>query len=207
MPTEFEATFIDINKNKLRKKLEEAGAKLLQPEILMRRVIFDLGPKRFVRVRDEGDNITMSYKQVDNLTLNGTKEICVNVSNYEDAIELLKHAGLEPKANQETLRETWELDKVEITIDTWPWLPTYVEIEGKNAESTIKVAEKLGFIMSDAHYGSVNEIYKIYYDVTDRDINYCPVIKFIEIPEWLEKKRRPGVEFGIVDSEENLNYN
>lgn len=42
MKPEIEATFIDINKDELRKKLKQAGAKLLQPEVLMKRVVFDL---------------------------------------------------------------------------------------------------------------------------------------------------------------------
>ncbi len=190
MPTEIEATFIDINKDELREKLKQTGAELVQPELLMRRVIFDTGPNSFVRVRDESGKITLSYKQVNDLTLSGTKEICVEVNNYEDTIELLKHAGLKAKADQETLRETWVLDEVEVTIDTWPWLPSYTEIEGKTEESVKSVVEKLGFTMKDAHYGSVDEIYKIYYDVTNADINYCPEIKFTEIPQWLAEKRR-----------------
>ena len=42
MKPEIEATFIDINKDELRKKLKQAGAKLLQPEVLMKRVVFGL---------------------------------------------------------------------------------------------------------------------------------------------------------------------
>lgn len=190
MPSEIEATFIDVNKDGLREKLRSVGAELIQPEILMKRVIFDLGPRRFARVRDEGDKITMSYKQLDELTLDGMKEICLNVSNYEDAIEFLKHIGLEAKADQETLRETWRLDGAEITIDTWPWLPTFSEIEGTSPENVASVAEKLGLKMEDAHYGAVDEIYKLYYDVTNDDINYCPEIKFTEIPQWLSEKRK-----------------
>lgn len=207
MPTEIEATFINIDKDTMRKKLREVGAELVQPEILMRRVIFDLGPGSFARVRDEGDKITMSYKQVDDLSLSGTKEICVNVSNYEDTINLLKHVGLKAKADQETLRETWELDGAEITLDTWPWLPSYVEIEGKSEGNVKQAAEKLGFKMEDAHYGSVDQVYKIYYNVTSEDINYCPVIKFMKIPEWLAKKRRADVKFGEVDSNGKVHYN
>ena len=39
---EIEATFINIDKDQLRAKLKELGAKLLQPETLMRRTIFDM---------------------------------------------------------------------------------------------------------------------------------------------------------------------
>ena len=190
MQPEIEATFIEINKDELRQKIQAAGGKLLQPETLMRRVIFNLDDHSYLRVRDEGNRIVMTYKNVESLSLSGTKEINVEVNSYQDTIDLLKASGLRAKAAQETLREEWELDGVELDIDTWPWLPSYVEIEGHSEASVTKVANKLGFDMQDAHYGSVDQIYKIYYDVTDNDINYCPEIKFTDIPKWLEDKRR-----------------
>ncbi len=190
MTPEIEATFINIDKDKLRKKLQQAGAELIQPEILMRRVVFDVDEQTFVRVRDEGNKITMSYKHLDELSLSGMKEICLEVDDYEKAIAFVKACGLKIKADQETYREEWELDGTEITIDTWPWIPSYVEIEGANEDAVKAAAEKLGFGMSDAMYGSVDQIYKVYYDVDVNEINYCPEIKFTEVPEWLEQKRR-----------------
>ena len=187
---EIEATFININKDQLRAQLKELGAKLLQPETLMRRTIFNIDDHSFVRVRDEGNRITMSYKRLDALSLSGMKEICLDVNNYDDAINFVKICGLQPKAVQETLREEWELDGVELDIDTWPWLPTFVEIEGPIETAVKTVAEKLGLEMSDALYGSVDEVYKNYYDVTSQDINYCPEIKFTDAPNWLTSKRR-----------------
>lgn len=191
MNLEIEATFIEINKDELRAKLKSLGGKLLQPEMLMRRVIFDLpGSNRFARVRDERNKIVMTYKCHHDISLTGTEEINVEVNDYDAAVAFLKAVGLEAKAVQETLREEWELDGVELDIDTWPWLPTYIEIEGPSAEAVESVAQKLGFNMQDAHYGSVDEIYKLYYDVTNDDINYCPEIKFTDTPDWLESKRR-----------------
>lgn len=187
---EIEATFININKDKLRAQLKGLGAKLLQPETLMRRTIFDIDEHSFVRVRDEGNRITMSYKHLDSLSLSGMKEVCLDVNDYDEAINFVKVCGLKPKAVQETLREEWQLGEVELDIDTWPWLPSYVEVEGPSEAAVKDVAAQLGFDMADAIYGSVDEIYKIYYDVTRHDINYCPEIKFTEIPDWLATKRR-----------------
>ncbi len=190
MKPEIEATFIDIDKTALRTKLQRAGATLHLPETLMKRVIFDLNNRSFLRVRDEGNRITMSYKNVEKLTLTGTKEICLTVDDYDEAVAFVKACGFQPKSYQETYREEWKLRDVEIDIDTWPWLPTFVEIEGPSESAVATAAADLGFDMQDAHYGSVNEIYKLYYDVTDHDINYCPEIKFIETPTWLADKRK-----------------
>ena len=50
MNNEIEAQFLDINKDEVRKKLTEIGAKLVKPEVLMRRFVFDTGPHSFARV-------------------------------------------------------------------------------------------------------------------------------------------------------------
>lgn len=190
--SEIEATFINIDKDALRAKLKASGAELLQPEILMRRTIFDVDDHSFARVRDEGNKITMSYKHLDELSLSGMKEACVEVNDFQEAVNILLALGHKIKAEQEALREEWLLDGVKIDIDTWPWLPSYVEIEGPSEDAVKTVSAKLGFDMKDAYYGSVDRIYQIYYNVTDADINYCPEIKFTDIPEWLAAKRRPG---------------
>ena len=62
MQTEYEATFININKNEIREKLKQVEAVLVKPEVLMKRYTFNL-PKglehkdKFLRVRDEGDKV------------------------------------------------------------------------------------------------------------------------------------------------------
>ncbi len=193
MKPEIEATFINVDKDAVRTQLKAAGAKLIQAELLMRRTIFDLGESTFARVRDEGNCITMSYKHLDSLTLSGMKEICIKISSYEDGVALLKACGLEAKSIQESYREEWELDGVEITIDTWPWIPSYVEVEGPSEAKVQEIAKRIGFKMADAHYGAADEIYKIYYDIDNDEINFCPEIKFTDVPAWLEAKRRQDI--------------
>ena len=63
MKLEIEATFVDVDKKQLRKQLKHLGAKLVQPEILMRRVVFDTGKNSFARVRDEGKHTIFTYKK------------------------------------------------------------------------------------------------------------------------------------------------
>lgn len=190
MKPEIEATFTDIVKDQIRTQLTKIGAKLVQKETLMRRTIFDLEKLSYARVRDEGNRITMSYKHLDSLTIDGMKEVCINISNYEDGITLLKACGLKVKSVQESYREEWKLNDVEITIDTWPWIPSYIEIEGPNTKSVQQTANQLGFKMSEALYGGADEVYKIYFDITNDEINFYPEIRFTNIPDWLAQKRR-----------------
>lgn len=191
MELELEAVFIEVDKNALREKLVENNATLVQSETLMKRIIFDTGENSYIRVRDEGKQITVTYKNViDASRINGTKEINLTVDNFNHAVEFIKALGFKPKADQETMRESWTLGNVEIDIDTWPWLPTYVEIEGPTVEDVKNVSALLGFDYQNAHFGCVDEIYKLYYNVTNDDINYCPEIKFVPVPDWLKQKQK-----------------
>ena len=76
MNKEIEATFLDIDKADYRSRLEDAGAKLIQSEILMKRAVFDTGAHSFLRVRDEGRRIVATYKRIEDLSLRvGMKSI------------------------------------------------------------------------------------------------------------------------------------
>jgi adenylate cyclase class 2 len=156
----------------------------------MRRTVFDSGPHSFARVRDEGDKIVMTYKNFeDEDSIMGVKEVNLIVNNYDDAVNFIAGCGLKQKALQETYREIWTLDGVEITIDTWPWIPTYTEIEGASEEAVWSVAERLGLKKEDAMFGAVDKIYNHYYGV-DMDIvdSQTPVINFeIDPPEWVQQ--------------------
>ena len=192
MNNEIEAQFLDIDKNEIRKKLEEIGAKCTKPEVLMKRVVFDTGPNSFARMRDEGNNkIVMTYKNVaDEKSILGTKEVNVVIDNYENGILFMKGCGLEPKAEQESYRETWEYRDVEICIDTWPWLPTFVEVEGPSEKSVWDTAEKMGLKKEKAKFGSVDSTYQYYYGVEEDIVNlHTPKIMFdMDPPEWARKR-------------------
>ena len=191
MNNEIEASFLDVNKDGLRKKLKAAGAECIKPEIMMRRTVFDSGPHSFARVRDEGDKIVMTYKNFeDEDSIMGVKEVNLIVNNYDDAVKFIAGCGLEQKAVQETYRETWVLDGVEITIDTWPWIPTYTEIEGPSEEAVWSVAERLGLKKEDAMFGAVDKIYNHYYGVDMDIVDFeTPIINFeIDPPEWVKAK-------------------
>jgi adenylate cyclase class 2 len=81
------------------------------------------------------------------------------------------------------------LGDVEIDIETWPFLPTYVEVEGATISKTISVCKRLGFDMNNALYCSVDEIYATYYDVTPKDVTMWPEIVFEKRPVGLIGKR------------------
>ena len=99
----------------------------------------------WARVRDEGDKITMSVKVIDGEGIESQKEACVVIDGFEQGVSLLTAIGCVEKAHQETKRELWTINGVEVAIDTWPFLEPFVEVEGKSEAAVQAVAEKLGF--------------------------------------------------------------
>jgi adenylate cyclase class 2 len=173
MNTEIEAKFLNIDFSEMRIKLTELGATCEQPMRLMRRAIIETteleAKHSFVRVRDEGHKVTLTYKQVDENSLTGVKEVEVDVSNFEDTILLLEQAGLAHKSFQESRRETWRLDDVEVVLDEWPWLNPYIEIEGHDEQHVKDAASALGFDWNDAVFGRVTSAYQVQYPEGDAD--------------------------------------
>jgi len=196
MQTELEAKFIDIDRAAIRDRLKKLGAKLIAPERLMRRRNYDYPDLRlekeragWIRVRDEGNKITLAYKQLDNRGLHGTKEVMIGVNNFDTTCLLLETIGFKQTSYQETKRESWQLAGADIEIDEWPWIPPFLEIEAPDEPTLKSLAEKLGFDFKKALHGSVEIVYQQYYKVTDQDVDRWPNITFSPVPEDLMAKQ------------------
>lgn len=165
MKTEIEVVFAEVDVDHLRQKLREAGAILEQPMRLMRRIVIETPEMahrdEFLRVRDEGNKVTMTYKQSHNTgVITDAKEVETTVGSFEDVVLILEKAGLKANSYQETKRETWRLDDVEVVLDEWPWIDPLAEIEGPSEAKVKETAERLGFNWDDAIVGAVTEVYK-----------------------------------------------
>lgn len=184
MQIEYEATFKNIDKTDLRARLQAAGAKLLRPEFMQRRRVFRLPAGHeinggWLRVRDEGERITMSLKVVDGERIEDQKETQLVVDDFAAACSLLATIGCQEKAYQESKRELWILDGVDICIDEWPFLEPFVEIEGKSESEVKAAARKLSFDFSTAYFCSVDVLYSEKYSISlDRINNQTPRILF-----------------------------
>ncbi len=196
METELEAKWLNIDIDAMREKLRAIGAKLESPERLMTRKVFDYPDMSleaiggWVRVRNEGDKITLSYKQLTDRSLHGTKEVTVTVNDFENTCAFLTSIGLEANSFQETKRESWKLGSAEIELDTWPWIPSFIEIEAKTEAALRKTAALLDLDFSQALHGSVETAYQAVYDITEEEIDAWEEILFSPVPEWLKAKQR-----------------
>ena len=146
MNKEIEARFLDIDKQKLVEKLKALGARD-KGDVMLTEVIFydadntwpDEG--RFVRVRSSNSGTILTYKHNKEQTIDSAREIEFAVPEATLAEQFLENIGLVAARHQEKYRHTFEFNDVTIDIDTWPRIPSYVELEG-NSEDDLKAAAK-----------------------------------------------------------------
>lgn len=183
MDIEYEATFSNIDKDEIRARLKNAGALLLKPEFLQKRVVYELPagheiPGGWLRVRDESDKITMSLKVVNGDKIEDQKEICLTIDNFEKGQKFLTAIGARRKAYQESRRELWRLDETEVTIDEWPYLEPYVEVEGRSEAAVRTASAKLDFDYGQAIFGAVDVLYSKKYKISYETVNKTKLITF-----------------------------
>jgi adenylate cyclase class 2 len=161
---EYEAKFLNIDVVAVRKQLQTAGAERIFDKTLFTRLIFEndaVQGEQWLRLRDEGGRTTLTLKQVsDATTINGTTEIEIEVDSLDTTTELLKALGLRQVRYQQNYREEWQLGDITYDLDTWPDLPTFIEIEGPSEDAVRKAVADLGYDYKQARYGSIDLIYK-----------------------------------------------
>jgi adenylate cyclase class 2 len=146
---EIEVRFLEIDKDALLAKLRELGAEDLGEDLLDEKIIYDDGltwrdsPGTFMRLRTRNGKTALSYKHRTAQTVDGTEEIEFEVSDPSAAEALLNRLGYHMYRTQQKKRHTFKLGEVTVDIDTWPRVPTYVELEGFSESALREAAEKL----------------------------------------------------------------
>jgi len=193
--TEIEVKYPNIDIEKMRETLKRLGAKLVIPMRQMRRVNFKNAEmtrdKKYIRVRDEGGKIVMTYK----CFLHGkyAEEIETTVGDFDYACAIITALGIPQSAYQESRREEWHLDGAEVVIDEWPWVAPYIEIEAETEAQCQSVVKKLGLNWDDALYGAVSAIYHYHYPHICDEINDVPEIRFgLPLPKILQHEVSGG---------------
>lgn len=179
MNIEYEARVLEINVEEVEKKLRELGA--VKEEVHdFRRHTYDLKPAEemsWIRLRTNGKKTTLTIKEVTSHTVDGTKELEVEVEDFDEMNRILERLGFNYKSYQENRRISYKLDGVCVEIDSWPLIPTYMEIEGKSEEDVYRVAEMLGYKKEDLVTLDVSSIYLNVYGI---DIDSIKVLKYDE---------------------------
>jgi len=138
MNTEYEIKVLDINTADVTLRLQELS--FSKPVILnFKRYVYELKDQRtaWIRLRTDGEHATLTYKNFISNSIDGVQELEITVDDFSKTHELLTVMGYEYKTYQENKRTLYKNTDVEIAIDEWPHIPTYLEIEAEN-EATVK---------------------------------------------------------------------
>jgi len=176
MNTEYEIRILEINKEEFIKKIISMGAKHIG-DFDQKRYVYDvkpINPNKWIRLRTNGKDTTLTIKEIKTDTIDGTKELEISVDDFEKTNLILENLGFKSKNYQENKRSEYILDDIHIDIDRWPMIPTYIELEGLNEESVIKMVNKLGYKMEECTTKSVQGIYNYY----GYEVNNIPNLNF-----------------------------
>lgn len=174
MHIEYEIRILEINHDEMVKKLEELKAEK-KFEALQRRYVYDFNPVKetsWIRLRSNGDVSTLTIKDIEDKTVDGTKELEIVVDDFDNTNLILEKLGYKNKGYQENKRTQYILDGVEIDLDKWPLIPEYMEIEGKCEEEVYKTLDKLGISKDKIVTLDVLSIYKKYGFDSIHDLNF-----------------------------------
>lgn len=164
---EHEIKILDINIPDVESKLAECGFRKKATRDF-KRAIFDVVPpdaKSWIRLRTDGDITTLTLKKSVSDAIDGMLEIEVGVSSYQQCLDLLQAAGIRCSKVQENSRTdfTSQVDTdIEISIDYWPGIPPYLEIEGPTVERVKEFIRRLELMNHRQTSATTAEVYRIY---------------------------------------------
>ena len=161
---EFELKVLDINPGEVRQKLRKLKAKRVA-FIKYRRIVFLIkgkkGQKIWIRLRTDGKKHTMTLKDSRGWSISSMKEYEVKISDFKEAARILAKA-LPRNFYEENTRELYKIGDTEITIDKYPFIPPFVEIEAKTVEGVERMFRKLN--ITGKRFGNApgGEVYTYY---------------------------------------------
>ncbi len=167
MKIEYEIRFLNIDKDKIIKKLQELKAEDNGEKLQIRKT-YDLiqpQPNSWIRLRTNGEKTTLTIKEIKTDKVDGTKELEVEVSDFFETDAILNKIGLKSRNFQENKRHQYHLNGVEIDVDSWPLIPTYLEIEGDSEESIMKTCKLLDLDYNASTSMDVTDIYNKVYNI------------------------------------------
>ena len=209
MPIEFEAKFLDIDVKALRHKLKEIGATEVHPmKKYIRSVYYMCDPKiqGYMRIRDEGGKVFITSKNyAKNKDFPEEHEIAIE-EDFNKAMQLFDSIGMTKKAFQESYREKWKHELAhEITFDTVPGLPTYMEVDCETEEKLNKMIDLLKLDKAKMRHGAFDRTYNEYYDI-DRDVinNQTPFLTFKNILNEIKPKKNKELLIKLATEQKEL---
>ena len=172
MAEEIEAKILDVDVLQLEKELKKIGAKKIGA-VLFRSTSFDFPgwpldkESSWVRLRTDGKTAMLAYKRRLGVTGEfgkdaGMDEIEVETDSFDTTASFLRAIGMVEKFSQEKKRTSWRKGEVQFDIDTYPRIPTYLEIEAPTWQDINDHIALLDLPAEKKCVCSATQVYKMY---------------------------------------------
>jgi len=158
---ELELKILNINKRKIKEKLNKLQAKLILKQTLFQEWYFEIPgltqeEREFysLRLRTEGKKSFLTAKnqskiQKEDRRYHINKEIEIEILNVQNLKKLLNLLRFNIFRQREKTREIYQLGRVKLAIDQYPKIAPYMEIEGPSKKNIIEIVKKLGYSPKD----------------------------------------------------------
>ncbi|MBI2666758.1 class IV adenylate cyclase [Candidatus Woesearchaeota archaeon] len=166
---EIEIRILDIPLEETVRKLTSLGAqKTFDGEIVVVRMDFPnkrlTKSGRLLRIRKLGEErVELCYKGAsESKEYKIQEETEVITSNFEETISLFEKLGFKQYFKGQKHRTSYQLGKIKFELDTWPGIPTFLEIEAPTTRDVKKYVQELGYTMKQTTTWTMTEIRKWY---------------------------------------------
>ena len=192
MPLEYEYVFRNYNKKKLIETIKQNGGYKVGHYIF--KVMVFLHPLNedgtYIRVRDEGHRITMTFKYTGK-KVKFSDEHEIIIDNFDSAVNILLGVGCKTKYYYEKLREIWNIKNSEVVFDINPGIPERMEVESptlKELDNLTKKLELLEYKINGTETPISDELYGFKIPTNIKSLTFINVKKHL-LP--LIKKNKP----------------
>jgi adenylate cyclase, class 2 len=165
---EVEVKILDIDKKKIIAKLKKLGAKKVF-EGRINAIIFDTKDDKIwksgnlLRVRKVGKKAEVVLKEkVEKTDIKHYIEHEITIDNFETALNIFEKLGYMQKDRLEKNRISYSLGKLHFDIDSYPGIPTFMEVEAHSRKELEKGVKLLGYQMKDTKAWSAWDVAKHY---------------------------------------------
>ncbi len=177
---EIETKVLEVDVKAIVKKLKSFGAEKIQDVMLTVDWFSLLGVDKdkqpwFLRVRSYSTGkIEVTWKG--DLEVLGVsrkvKEIQLSVESHEKMKLLFEAIGLVVYAHQEKKRQSWKIGDVQFDLDTYPGMPSYLEIEGPGEREITHMIEKLNLAGKETWNDGERTLIENKYELNWCDMRY-----------------------------------
>ena len=184
---ETEAKFYVRDLSRIKARLEELSAHLIQERVLETNIRFDLpgaplrAEGRVLRLRRDTD-VRFTYKSAseNNQGVLSREEIEFTVEDFETAKRFLEALGYQKLVYYEKYRTTYDLNQTLVMLDELPY-GNFVEIEGETIESIRAVANQLNLNWETAIATSYHALFDRAYRVLNLSFQDISFANFADI--------------------------